>query len=142
MMKFELPNVMPAPGNPFAAPTNEPGAARLADIGTSVEIPVSIRPTREAEAPAEENRRPEESQPIATTMAQLIESMQQAEGLFKQAFQLALTTRNRETELLQRAEEAERESRHQERQAAEWRERYQALDAKIPKWVRKLFRAS
>ncbi|MBS2038080.1 hypothetical protein JST97_24050 [bacterium] len=101
-----------------------------------------VRAAKEAESAPEEPKSEAEAQPIATTMAQLIDSMQQAEGLFKQAFQLALTTRNRETELLQRAEEAEREGRHQERQAAEWRERYQALDAKIPKWVRKLFRAS
>lgn len=134
-MKFDLPNVMPAPGNPFAAPIP------TADIGASSEVPVLVRPAKEAELPKEEPQQ-EEAQPIATTMAQLIDSMQQAEGLFKQAFQLALTTRNRETELLQRAEEAEREGRHHERQAAEWRERYQALDAKIPKWVRKLFRAS
>lgn len=137
MMKFELPNVLPAPSNPFTAPIP------TSEIGTSMDMPVTIRPAKEAEAPPEEpQQQQEESQPIATTMAQLIESMQQAEGLFKQAFQLALTTRNRETELLQRAEEAERDGRHHEREAAEWKQRYQTLDAKIPKWVRKLFRAS
>lgn len=106
-----------------------------------MDMPVSITRPDKAEEPVQETEG-EESAPIATTMAQLIESMQQAEGLFKQAFQLALTTRNRETELLQRAEEAERETRHHERQALEWQQRYQTLDSKIPKWVRKLFRAS
>jgi hypothetical protein len=136
MMKFELPNVLPAPSNPFTV------AAATSEVGTAMDMPVTIRPAKEAEAPPEEPQQQEESQPIATTMAQLIDSMQQAEGLFKQAFQLALTTRNRETELLQRAEQAERDGRHHEREAAEWKQRYQSLDAKIPKWVRKLFRAS
>jgi len=107
-----------------------------------MDVPVSITRPEKAAEPPEQSAEVEEAAPIATTMAQLIESMQQAEGLFKQAFQLALTTRNRENELLQRAEEAERETRHHERQAQEWQQRYQALDQKIPKWVRKLFRAS
>jgi hypothetical protein len=75
-------------------------------------------------------------------MAQLVEAMQGAERMFQQAFRLATTTRDRETELLQRAEEAERDSRHYEREAVEWKSRYEALDQKIPWWVRKLFRAS
>lgn len=129
-MKFELPDVIPASGNPFAL---------IPELATPVDVPVSITRPEKAEEPPEQV---EESAPMATTMAQLIESMQQAEGLFKQAFQLALTTRNRETELLQRAEEAERETRHHQRQALEWQQRYQALDQKIPRWVRKLFRAS
>lgn len=133
-MKFELPNVIPASGNPFTP-------IPMGDFGSPMDMPVAITRPEKAEEPPEETVA-EESAPIATTMAQLIESMQQAEGLFKQAFQLALTTRNRETELLQRAEEAERETRHHERQALEWQQRYQALDQKIPKWVRKLFRAS
>lgn len=133
-MKFELPNVIPASGNPFTP-------IPLGDLGSPMDMPVAINRPEKAEEPPTETEA-EESAPIATTMAQLIESMQQAEGLFKQAFQLALTTRNRETELLQRAEEAERETRHHERQALEWQQRYQALDQKIPKWVRKLFRAS
>ena len=109
-----------------------------------MDMPVTIRPAQQAEAPPEQTEQVEEveSLPIATTMAQLIDSMQQAEGLFKQAFQLALSTRDRETELLQRAEQAERDSRHHERQAVEWQQRYQTLDQKIPRWVRKLFRAS
>ena len=137
MLKFELPSVIPAPGNPFSPMPS-------AEIGTSMDMPVQIRPAQQAEAPPEQAEVVEavEPLPIATTMAQLIDSMQQAEGLFKQAFQLALTTRDRETELLQRAEDAERESRHHERQSIEWQQRYQALDQKIPKWVRKLFRAS
>ncbi|MBN9417467.1 MAG: hypothetical protein J0I12_18610 [Candidatus Eremiobacteraeota bacterium] len=136
MMKFELPNVVPAAGNPF---TPMP----VADLGSPMDVPVAITRPEKTEPPKqEETEETQESAPIATTMAQLIDSMQQAEGLFKQAFQLALTTRNRETELMQRAEEAERDSRHHEREALEWQQRYQALDQKIPKWVRKLFRAS
>lgn len=134
-MKFELPNVIPASGNPFTP-------IPMADLGTPMDMPVSITRPERAEEPPEETEEATESAPLATTMAQLIDSMQQAEGLFKQAFQLALTTRNRETELLQRAEEAERETRHHEREALEWQQRYQTLDQKIPKWVRKLFRAS
>jgi hypothetical protein len=136
MMKFDLPNVVPATGNPF---TPMP----VADLGSPMDVPVAISRPEKTEPPKkEESEEGAESAPMATTMAQLIDSMQQAEGLFKQAFQLALTTRNRETELLQRAEEAERESRHHEREALDWQQRYQTLDSKIPKWVRKLFRAS
>ncbi len=136
-MKFELPNVIPASGNPFTPMTRDQGGTAF----STLDMPVSITRPERAEEPPEQSEQVE-SAPIATTMAQLIDSMQQAEGLFKQAFQLALTTRNRETELLQRAEEAEREVRHHERQALEWQQRYQTLDQKIPKWVRKLFRAS
>lgn len=134
MLKFELPSVMPSPGNPFSAvppPDGRISGPDAFDLPTTIKTP--------GETPAEAR---EEAAPIAATMAQLVEAMQGAEVLFQKAFSLARNTRDRETELLQRAEEAEREARHNEREAVEWKGRYEALDQKIPWWVRKLFRAS
>lgn len=138
MLKFELPNVMPSPGNPFSAVPPPDGLISGPD---AFDLPTTIKTPAEsaAETPAEAS---EEAPPIAATMAQLVEAMQGAELLFQKAFSLALNTRDRETELLQRAEDAEREARHHEREAVEWKGRYEALDQKIPWWVRKLFRAS
>ncbi|MBT9583293.1 hypothetical protein IV102_08080 [bacterium] len=134
MLKFELPNVMPSPGNPFSAVTSSDSRIGGPD---AFDLPTTIKTPADTPAPATE-----EAAPMATTMAQLVEAMQGAEILFHKAFTLALKTRDRETELLQRAEEAEREARHNEREAAEWKGRYEALDQRIPWWVRKLFRAS
>ena len=134
MLKFELPNVIPSAGNPFVA---VPPSDSRSSVPEALDLPTTIK--KQNETPAEPEVEP---LPLATTMAQLVAAMQGAESLFQKAFGLARTTQTRETELLQRAEEAEREARQHQREADDWKERYEALDQKIPWWVRKFFRAS
>lgn len=133
MMKIELPQVISA--NPFT-PIPPPPADARSGLSDALELPIAIKPV----TPPEPETDKEPPQPIATTMSQLVEAMRASEQLFQQAFKLALTTRDREEELLQRAEEAERERRHHEREAEEWKTRFEALDKKVPWWARKLFR--
>lgn len=135
MLKIDLPKVVPGSGNPFvSAPTADPlsGAPEALDLPTTIRPQVTPEESVQPEAPLESS---------SHSLAQLVEAMQGAERLFQQAYRLALTTRDRETELLSRAENAEREWRHHERESQQWKERFHALDQKIPWWVRKLFRA-
>lgn len=134
MLKIDLPQVVQGSGNPFVS---APAADPLTGAPEAFDLPTTIRPQVFSEEPVQ--AAPPESS--STSLAQLVEAMQGAERLFQQAYRLALSTRDRETELLQRAEQAEREWRHHERESQEWKERFHGLDQKIPWWVRKLFRA-
>lgn len=69
--------------------------------------------------------------PPPTAWGQLIDAL---EG----AVRLARSTRDRENELLERAEAAEKEVVRHQNDAGHWKGRYEALDKKIPWWARKL----
>jgi hypothetical protein len=69
--------------------------------------------------------------PPPTSLSQLLNAL---EGVLK----MARDTRDRESELLERATLAQAEAERHEADAAHWRNLYESLDKKIPWWARKL----
>jgi hypothetical protein len=93
MLKFELANVIPAPGNPFA-PVFTTDTRSSVETGLDLPIAQKSRPSQAPTEPADEPA------PLATTMAQLLEALQGADSLFQQALGLARRLGVEEVDLL------------------------------------------
>ena len=71
-------------------------------------------------------------------MDELVRALENVDQAFQHAFRVARHTRDRESDLEEQVHRCELEAQYQRHEAELWRQRYDALERKIPWWARKL----
>lgn len=80
--------------------------------------------------------------PKDDTLAALEQALQGMETLFKEARRLAGDAQEQQVDYRRRAEQAEAEKTHLEQEANRLRAQVQALEQRVPRWVRRIFGAT
>lgn len=71
-------------------------------------------------------------------MEELVRALENVDQAFQHAFRVARHTRDCEAELEEQVHRCELEAQYQRHEAEIWRQRYDALERKLPWWARKL----